>query len=248
LFSVQENSERISAHCEEGGWAAIIEKGYFTICKGEWRIRIAKVKEVPLTLDGRAACMIENVLPAILAASIRGFEGKTIRKALQSFVPGPQLTPGRMNIFQFRNYTLMVDYAHNTDGFIKLRKFMQQVDARVKIGIIGCPGDRRDEDLVNMGYHAAQMFDEIIIKHDKDPRGRNNDDITKLIMQGIHKHAPGMDVTVISDEIESIQHVMEHAPKGAFIVICCDEVRRIIDFVTSVHEKEDLKWHQKAHY
>ena len=238
LFSVQENNERVKAHCEEGGWAAIIEKGYFTICKGEWRIRIAKVKEVPLTLDGRATCMIENVLPAILAASIRGFEGKTIRKALQSFVPGPQLTPGRMNIFQFRNYTLMIDYAHNADGFAKLGKFMKQVDAKVKIGIIGCPGDRRDEDLVNVGYHAAQMFDEIIIKHDKDSRGRNNDDITKLIIQGLQKHGTDANVTVISDEIASIQHAMDNAPKGAFIVVCCDEVRKIIDFVSSVHDKE----------
>jgi cyanophycin synthetase len=238
LFSVQENSERIQSHCEAGGWAAIIEKGYFTICKGEWRIRIAKVKEVPLTLDGRAACMIENVLPAILAASIRGFEGKTIRKALQSFVPGPQLTPGRMNIFQFRNFTFMIDYAHNTDGFLKLGKFMQHVDAKHKIGVISCPGDRRNEDLVNVGRHAAQMFDELIIKHDKDSRGRTNDEITSLIMQGVRSENPRMEVTVISDEIASIRHVMDHAPRGAFIVICCDEVRKIIDFVSSAHEKE----------
>lgn len=238
LFSTQENSERIKAHCKEGGWAAIIEKGYFTICKGEWRIRIAKVKEVPLTLDGRAACMIENILPAILAASIRGFEGRTIRKALQSFVPGPELTPGRMNIFQFRNFTFMVDYAHNTDGFSKLGKFMEQVDAKRKIGIIGCPGDRRDEDLRAVGSHAAQIFDEIIIKHDKDSRGRNNDDITRLITEGIHKHAPGMHVTIISDEIESIQHAMQHAPRGAFIVMCCDKVREILDFVGSELNKE----------
>jgi cyanophycin synthetase len=239
LFSTQENNERVKAHCENDGWAAIIEKGYFTICKGEWRIRIAKVKEVPLTLDGRATCMIENILPAILAASIRGFEGKTIRKALQSFVPGPQLTPGRMNIFRFRNFILMVDYAHNPDGFVKLGKFMEQVDAKVKIGIIGCPGDRRDEDLMNVGYRAAQIFDELIIKHDKDPRGRTDEEITRLIMQGIHRHAPGKEPTIISDEIESIQYAMRNAPRGAFIVICCDEVRKILDFVSSEHEKEE---------
>lgn len=238
LFSTNENSERIKSHCENGGWAAIIEKGYFTICKGEWRIRIAKVKEVPLTLDGRAGCMIENILPAILAASIRGFEGKTIRRALQSFVPGPQLTPGRMNLFQFRNFTMMVDYAHNTDGFAKLGRFLGQVDAKVKIGIIGCPGDRRNEDLENVGYHAAQMFDELIIKHDKDSRGRTNEEITSLIMQGIQRHSVDMQPTVVSDEIESIQYAMDNAPKGAFIVVCCDDVRKILDFVTKAHEKE----------
>ena len=104
LFSTNENNERINAHCEAGGWAAIIEKGYFTICKGEWRISIAKVNEVPLTLDGRATCMIKNILPAILAASISDFDTRIIRKALQSFIPGPELTPGRMNIFKVKKF------------------------------------------------------------------------------------------------------------------------------------------------
>ncbi|HYF30491.1 MAG TPA: cyanophycin synthetase [Chitinophagaceae bacterium] len=240
LFSVQENSERIQAHCDEGGWAAIVEKGYFTLCKGEWRIRIAKVKEVPLTLDGRATCMISNILPAILAASIRGFEAKTIRKALQSFVPGPQLTPGRMNIFHFRCFDLMIDYAHNTDGFAQAGKFMEKVEASSKIGIVGCPGDRRDEDIINMGYHAAAMFDTIIIRHDKDPRGRTNEEITQLIRKGIDKTGKKPEIIVISDEWDAIRYAMQHACNGAFIVVFTDTVQATLDFVSKAQE-EDIK-------
>ncbi|HYC30223.1 MAG TPA: hypothetical protein VEB42_15420, partial [Chitinophagaceae bacterium] len=86
--------------------------------------------------------------------------------------------------------------------------------------------------------YASQIFDELIIKHDKDPRGRSNEEITRLITEGIHKHAPDKQPIVISDEIESIQHAMEHAPRGAFVVICCDKVREILDFVSSEHNKE----------
>ena len=81
------------------------------------------------------------------------------------------------------------------------------------------------------------MIDELK-KHDKDPRGRTNDEITKLILQGIHRHAPDVQPTIVSDEIESIQYAMDHAPKDAFIVVCCDEVRKILEFVTSQHEKD----------
>ena len=233
LFSTKENNERIISHCEEGGWAAIIEKGHFTICKGEWRVRVAKVNEVPLTLDGRAVCMIKNILPSILAASISGFDTRIVRKSLQSFIPGPELTPGRMNIFKVRNYEVMIDYVHNTDGFCQLKEFMKKVNAEVKTGVVGCAGDRRDEDIVLMGKIAAEIFDEIIIRHDKDGRGRTNDEITGLIMKGIQMIKPEVDVNIISDEVDALAYAMDKASKGAFIVVCSDEIHRSIGYVTS---------------
>ena len=239
LFSLDENNERIISHCEEGGWAAIIEKGNFTICKGEWRIRIARVNEVPLTFDGRATCMIKNILPAILAASISDFDTKIIRKALQSFVPGPELTPGRMNIFKIRNFEVMIDYVHNTDGFKELKEFMQKMHASIKTGIVGCAGDRRDEDIRMMGRYAAEIFDEIIIRHDKDGRGRTNDELTQLITEGIKSVSPEIEITIISDEIEALSYAMENAVKGSFIVVCSDEIQRSIEFVTTQQQEAE---------
>ena len=237
LFSIDENNERIQQHCEEGGWAAIIEKGHFTVCKGEWKIRVARVTDVPLTLNGRAACMIKNVLPAILAASISDFDTRIIRKALQTFVPGPELTPGRMNIFKVRNFEVMIDYAHNTDGFKQLKEFMQQVSAKRKAGIIGCAGDRREEDIIAMGKYAAEIFDEIIIRHDKDGRGRTNEEITRLIMQGIFSVKPNMAITVISDEMEALSYAIQHADKDSFVVNCSDEIKESIEFVMAQQQQ-----------
>lgn len=231
LFSVEENNKRIISHCENGGWAAIIEKGYFTICKGEWKIKVAKVNEVPLTLEGRAICMIKNILPAILAASLSEFDTKTIRKALETFIPGPELTPGRMNIFQVRDFEVMIDYAHNTDGFKQLKEFMQRLHSPLKVGIVGCAGDRRDEDIRQMGKYAAEIFDEIIIRHDKDGRGRTNEEITRLLMEGIHSHKPGEKPLVISDETDAMKYAIQYASKNAFIVVLSDDVQGSINCV-----------------
>jgi cyanophycin synthetase len=238
LFSTNENNERITSHCEQDGWAAIIEKGYFTICKGEWRMRVAKVNEVPLTFEGRATFMIQNILPAILASAITGFDTRIIRKALHSFIPGPENTPGRMNIFKVRDFEVMVDYVHNTDGFKQVNEFMKQVKADLKVGIIGCAGDRRDEDIITMAKYAAQMFDEIIIRHDKDGRGRTNEDLTQLITQGIQRVRPEIQPNVISVEVEALAYAMEHARKGTFIVICGDEIHKSIEYVTSQQTRE----------
>jgi cyanophycin synthetase len=231
LFSMYDNNPRIEAHCDSGGWAAIIEKGYFTICKGEWRIRVAKVNQVPLTFEGSATCMIKNILPAILAASISDFDIKVLRKALLSFVPGPELTPGRMNIFNVGDFKVMIDYVHNPDGFKELQQFMKQQTAAEKVGIIGCSGDRRDSDIREMGAWAGKIFDKIIIRHDKDGRGRSNQQLTELITDGIVSVKPDAAIEVISDEVEALAFAMRQAHKGTFIVLGSDDIKGSTDYV-----------------
>jgi cyanophycin synthetase len=236
LFSTSDSNERIKMHCKKGGLAAIIEKGYYTVCNNGWSSRVAKVKDVPLTLDGKATCMVKNILPAILAAVVHDIDLSILRKALQTFIPGPAQTPGRMNIYSFENFRVMVDYAHNRDGFNELKEFLRQTDAAVKVGIITSPGDRRDEDIRNIGEYAAGMFDEIIIRHDKDGRGRSNEDITRLIREGISRVNPGMPLTVVSDEIASIQYAMNTAKENSFIVVCTEDVQAALQYLSAVKQ------------
>jgi cyanophycin synthetase len=240
LFSLNDNNERIRAHCANDGIAAVIEKGYFTIWKGGFGQRIAKVNHVPLTLDGRAECMIQNILPAILTAFIHEFPIEQIRDALDTFIPSPKITPGRMNIFRLPHFSVMVDYAHNPDGFRQLKKFIDSTSAPSKIGIIACPGDRRDEDIRVMGSHAASMFDEIIIRHDKDLRGRTRENITELLLQGVESVGKSTKVEVISDETEALNHAMNNARENSFIVILSDEVKQTLDYLETLEKNPEL--------
>ncbi|MDP1801775.1 MAG: cyanophycin synthetase [Bacteroidota bacterium] len=240
LFSMDINNERIKKHCEIGGLAAVIEKGYLTICKGEWKIRVSKIENIPLTFGGKSECMIKNILAAVLAAVIQNFKIEDIRTALQTFIPSPELTPGRMNIFKFRNFEFMVDYAHNTGGFMELKTFLDKTEASLKIGIITGVGDRRDEDIRSLGVFSGKMFDEIIIRHDKDTRGRPQSEITDLLMQGIKQENTNASITVISDELEAIQYALDHAQKGAFIVLCTDLIQESIEYIQN-RLKEELE-------
>jgi cyanophycin synthetase len=243
LFSMNAQSPRIKSHCENGGLAATIEKGYVTICKGEWKIRICKVDIIPLSFEGKAEFMIKNILPSVLAAIIQNFKIEDIRSALLSFIPSPELTPGRMNLFKFRNFDFMIDYGHNTGGFQELKIFMEKVKATVKTGIITGVGDRRDEDIRNLGAFSGEMFDEIIIRHDKDMRGRAEHEITDLLASGIRSKNPKAKITVVSDELEAIQFAIDHAAKGSFILFCTDNVQESIDYVQARldDEKENFK-------
>lgn len=231
LFSMNANNPRIKRHCSNGGLAAFIENKHFVISKGEWKTRIAQVNQAPLTFSGKCEFMINNILPALLAASISNFPVETIKSALNSFVPSPKLTPGRMNLFRFKNFELMVDYAHNTGGYIQLKKYVDQVTASIKTGIIAATGDRRVEDIKNIGRYAAQMFDKIIIRHDKDNRGRTKEELSTFLLDGIREINNNSAVSIISDELESIQYAIENASTGEFIFVSADDIPNTLSYV-----------------
>ncbi len=239
LFSLDENNPRIIKHTESGGLSAIVENGYVTICKGTWKIRIDKVINIPLTFSGKAVFMIQNILPAVLAGFIRGFKVDDMRLALETFIPSPTQTPGRMNMFQFRNFNVMVDYAHNPAGFQAIARFLDRIEAKPKVGIIAGVGDRRDEDIIQLGTIASQMFDEIIIRQDKNLRGRGEDEIIELMMRGIQSDDAKKKVTVMPKESEAIDHAIKNAKKGSFIVICSDVVPDALDQILKYKEAED---------
>ena len=239
LFSLDENNPRIVKHCENGGIAAIVENGYITICKGTWKIRVDKVVNIPLTFSGKAIFMIQNILPAVISGFVRGFKVDDIRLALETFIPSPTQTPGRMNMFQFRNFTVMVDYAHNPAGFQAIARFLDKIEAKPKVGIIAGVGDRRDEDIVQLGTVASQMFDEIIIRQDKNLRGRSEQEIIDLMMKGIQSDDATKKVMIIPKESEAIDHAIQNAKKGSFIVICSDVVPDALDQILKYKEEED---------
>jgi cyanophycin synthetase len=238
LFSMHANNERIKKHCSEGGLAAFIEDNYFVISKGESKTKIAAVNQVPLTFSGTCEFMIKNVLPALLAASISNFPIETITAGLNSFIPSPTLTPGRMNVFEFKNFRLMIDYVHNTDGYVQMQKFMEQVDATKKTGIISATGDRRVEDIKNIGRYSAQMFDEIIIRHG-DNRGRTSEELSTILSDGIREIDSNIKVSIISNEIESVQYAIDNAQTGEFIFVCVDDIQNTLAYVQQQLEKEN---------
>ncbi len=237
LFSMHAHSERIKRHCDNDGMAMIVEKEYFVLCKGQWKTRIAKIDEIPLTFGGKAEVMIKNILPSIMAAVISGFTNEQIASGLKSFHPSAETTPGRMNMFKFKNFRVMLDYSHNTDAYIQLQKYMNSVQASLKIGVISATGDRRDDDIRSIGYYAAQIFDEIIIRHDLDSRGRSNEEQTRLVKEGIAKVDPKKPVKVISDECTALDYAVKHAPDSSFVFACADNVHRSIEFVKKLQEE-----------
>lgn len=241
FFSMDENNPRIIDHCKKGGFAAVYENGYVTIMKGTWKIRVEKVANIPITYGGRAVHNIMNTLPAILATYLyRNITVEDIRQSLQTFVPSPSQTPGRLNLFQFKHFSFLVDYAHNPAGMQLLCDFVAKLDGAPKIGIISGTGDRRDDDIREIGRIASKYFDEIIIRQDKNLRGRTAEEIVQLLVEGLNENKERkLPITIIYNEREAIMHAYNTVKPGSLVTIMCDVVAEALDLIKSLKEQED---------
>jgi cyanophycin synthetase len=227
LFSTRPEgeSEEFENHLGRNGIGARIEDDTFVIRRGKLRIPIAAVRDVPLMLGGAAKFQQENILAAIATAYVQGMRYDDIRAGLLSFFPSPSLTPGRLNLMRVPRGRVIVDYAHNPAAIRGLLDFVANVEANRRIGVVTAPGDRRDEDLRNVGRLAAKL-DHVVVKEDEYRRGREHGHIAELIIEGLRD--AGMEegrYETIYDEREAIGHAMSLMKDNDLVVILADDVR-----------------------
>ncbi len=240
LFSMQENNPRVIEHCKNGGKAAVYENGYITIMKENWKVRVMPVKDIPVTYGGKAKHNIANVLPAVMATYLfKDISIDDIRQALQSFIPSSSQTPGRLNFFQMKKCTFLVDFAHNPHGLQLLCDFISQLDYPQKLGVITGTGDRRDEDIRELGAIASRYFDKIILRTDKNLRGRSISEIIQLLEEGIRAENKEVPVTIIPDETEALDHAFQDCDEGALVTVMCDKVDTTLEHIKNLKSKDE---------
>lgn len=241
IFSMDEDNPHIRKFAKEGRITCVYEEGFVTIKKGDWKIRIGKAKDFPITMEGKARFMIQNVLAASLACYLHGFGIEDISNSLRTFIPSAQLTPGRLNIFKFKNFKVLIDFAHNPAGYEAIEDYLKNVESTKKIGIISGVGDRRDNDIRECGKIAGRMFDYIIIRNEKHLRGRTEDEINGLIIEGMQSSGRDVSYEIIPKEIEALKHAMSMAEEGTFITALSDVISNAIELVQEYQTRELLE-------
>lgn len=237
-FTMDEKNPVVKDHCRKGGVAAVYENGYITIMKGDWKIRIEKVTHIPITFNGTVGFMTQNALAASLATFVWGFKIEDIRLSLETFIPSAAQTPGRMNIFELKDFKIMVDFAHNPDGLRGIKDFLSTLDIKHKTGIISGTGDRRDEDLREIGRISAQMFDNVIICQDKYLRGRTRDNIVSLLIEGLKEIKPEIDIQIHNESKQAFNFAVKNVRPDSFITIIGDSVTNAVQLVQAYQDKE----------
>ncbi len=235
-FSMDPEDPLVRSHLQKGGIAAVYEEGYISILQQDWLHRIEKAERVPLTMGGRAPFMIANALAASLAGFVQGIKLEQIRTALQTFRPSASQIPGRMNLFNMGRYHVLVDYAHNPAGYAAVGSFVKNWPGPT-LGVVGAPGDRRDEDLIALGELCVDIFDRVVIKEDEDRRGRAPAEVAELIGQGITQALAATSQqlahTVQLDETEAVNWALDNALDDGLVVVLPESVSKAITLISA---------------
>ena len=243
LFSMNENNKNIERQAKRGRISCVYENGYVTILKGKWKVRIEKAINIPLTYGGRAEFMIQNVLAATLACFVHGVSIEDLRVGLTTFNAGTAQTPGRLNFIEVGDATVLMDYAHNPAGLLGLTKFVTKLPNKYRTILLNVAGDRRDDDIREFGKIAADAFDRIVIRQGHYLRGRPEDEIYRLLQEGIAQSEHTPQVRIIADSREAIAHAVKNSRKGELVVTLADRVPQDIGFI---HELRDQMNEKKA--
>jgi cyanophycin synthetase len=92
--------------------------------------------------------------------------------------------------------------------------------------VVATAGDRRDEDMRELGAVAADHFDILVVREDTRLRGRAAGETARLVEEGARAAmAAGARchlVEQVLDELEASRHALDVAAAGDLVVLCAD--------------------------
>lgn len=233
-------------HLAAGGTVAAIEPsaqgGLLTLHEGATAIPLLKAAEIPATLAGEAAFNIQNALVAAAAAYSHGVSVAVIASALRGFESSFEQNPGRLNVTRAPGFTTILDYAHNPAALRAIGEVITNLRPRHDrvIGVVSIPGDRRDDDIREMGQIAALIFDELIFRERPDGRGRASGGVVGLLSEGaIAAGMPAGRVRRIMDEQEAMDMALRMAGPDDLVVMMPTEVEAVWEQVQAFRHRTD---------
>lgn len=241
-FSTHENNIVIHKHLSKGGTAVFIKDGLISIATKDHLIQSIYVTQIPATFGGKLMYNVENVLAAVSAAYALKVPIDIIERAVYSFYSDSAQNPGRFNIFNIGDFRIVLDYGHNIAGYMSVTTAVKKMGATRLIGIIGVPGDRDDDVIREIGKIAGQSFDHIIIKEDRDPRGRKRGEVAQLLKEGVLSTNNFQDHIIIYDEIDALKFAITNARPGDLIVVFYEKLQPMLSLI---EDAELLKQQQE---
>jgi cyanophycin synthetase len=236
LFSLDPDLPVLKEHLEANGSVMTVVDGTVTLRKKALDFPIAKVKDIPITLEGVATFNVANSLAATAACYALGVPVKAIERGLITFNPSIYQSRGRMNILDVCNFKVVIDYGHNPAAVEALSVIFPHLTTGSVIGMHSGTGNRRDEDIVEFGRVLGRTYDHIVLT-DSDPRSRKIGETAEVVKRGILSTGfPEEEITVVLEAREATRVALEKAKAGDLVVLQCDDVEQVIEDVFAYKE------------
>jgi cyanophycin synthetase len=213
--------------------------------QGDEQIPLLLARQIPATVEGRALHNVQNAMFAAAIASGMEVDLEDIRQGLRTFSTDFFQAPGRLNFYNEYPFRVLLDYAHNAHGMEAVARMVRELAVHGRrIGVIGAPGDRRDQDIRATAAAAAPAFDLMLLREDDDLRGREPGEVAALLHDGLIGAGFPAEriIPQAHGEAEAVERALEMARAGDLVVIFGDRVTRdwelIMGFGKRAHKPE----------
>lgn len=237
LFSQDQNNPFLLNQINEGGTIITIDKRNVIIRNQKLNINVCTIEEIPLTFGGIIDFNISNALAAIGALHGLGIPIEQIRNGVMTFYPSPKQNPGRMNLFDFKDYKVLLDYGHNIDSVRALNKILPLITQGRKLALIHGSGSRTDSQIIDFGKELASIYDYIFIA-DFDPRNRPKGETQKLVKKGLLLGGfKEKNIEYIVELGQAIDKIFSMVKPGDFLLIQPDQLEPIMGQISELYRK-----------
>lgn len=231
-FTQNSNHELVREHIRAGGMAVVLELGInghmITIYDKGAHIPLMWTHLIPATIEGKAMHNVQNAMCAAALAFALGKSLEDIRIGLKTFDTTFFQAPGRMNIYDEHPFKVILDYGHNPAAIDAMCSTAQRLEIKGRrIVVLAMPGDRRDEDITEIGRIAAGLFDRYLCRADDHRRGRGPDEVPKMLRDELIKNGVAQSqIEVIPDEQLCLDRALQLARTGDLLLVFGDDTAR----------------------
>src|SRR5215212_2475543 len=231
-ISMDPSHELVREHIQEGGRAVVLETGMkgqmITLYDHGAHIPLLWTHLIPATMEGRAMHNVQNAMFAAAMAFSMGLKLEDIRHGLRTFGTTFFQAPGRMNIYDEHPFKVILDYGHNPAAVEAMCQLVQRLETTGKqIVVLAAPGDRRDQDIAEIGRIAAGNFDRYICRRDDQLRGRRPDEVPQLLRDALVANGvPADQILLLPEEPAAVDTALREAKPGDLLLIFADAITR----------------------
>lgn len=229
VFSKSKYNPFLRDHLKNGNYGIYLENGSVYVERDKRIFHIADLKDIPITCGGMLVHNVENVL--IATASLVGLEIDycIISKGLKSFLCDDKYNKGRFNQFDVKGVKVILDYAHNFQGFKSVFNSVERMGYKKVIGVVGMPGDRSDRSIIEVAKLFSEKLEFSYIKEDSDKRGRKDYEVANLIKSSFNESKNNY--KVILDEGDALSEAIDSANQGDIIIAFYEDYNKLYDVI-----------------
>lgn len=227
LFTMEKNNAHFLSHIEKGGRGCCVENDWLVYHDGLRAQHILRLKEIPVTLGGKALFNVANVLAASAACISSGISLEQLRTGLKEFKPNEE-NLGRFNVYKVRDSYVILDYGHNAEAFHWVGHYLNELKGYRKKVIMSLPGDRPDELIKKCAIQVSNFCEEIYFRDDLDLRGRQYLEVPQLCLEALAEAGAYCQASLISQTPAAVYKVIDQLTAGEILVIFYDTLAEIL--------------------